>query len=92
MTSSRRYLVYSWDGRSDMVILRLSPAIGMVTKDYRKGVYKWVRDRVIASPGGSKSRALPYAQRHTVKNRTTSKEQPTNRFFGGNLQNFRSER
>ena len=38
----RRYLEYSWDGRSDMVILRLRPAIGMVTKDYRKGVYKWV--------------------------------------------------
>ena len=30
------------DGRSDMVILRLDRVNRMVTKGYRKGVYKWV--------------------------------------------------
>jgi len=32
-----------WDGRSDMVILRLASQNRMVTKGYRKGVYDWVR-------------------------------------------------
>jgi len=32
----------SLNGRSDMVILRLDSANRMVTKDYQKGVYKWV--------------------------------------------------
>ena len=31
-----------WDGRSDMVILRLASQNRMVTKGYRKGVYEWV--------------------------------------------------
>jgi|SRR5450631_41306 hypothetical protein len=33
----------SWDGRSDMLILRLNSQNRMVTKGYRKGVYEWVR-------------------------------------------------
>src|SRR5258706_15597707 len=32
----------SWDGRSDMLILRLNSPNRMVTKGYRKGVYEWV--------------------------------------------------
>jgi hypothetical protein len=34
------------DGHSDMVILRLDCQIRMVTKGYRKGVYKWVEGKL----------------------------------------------
>lgn len=34
------------DGHSDMVILRLDCHIRMVTKGYRKGVYKWVEEKL----------------------------------------------
>ncbi len=37
---------HPWDGRSDMVILRLDGQNRMVTKGYRKGVYEWVRKSI----------------------------------------------
>jgi hypothetical protein len=36
----------SWDGRSDMLILRPTPQNRTVTKGYRKGVYEWVRKSI----------------------------------------------
>jgi hypothetical protein len=44
----------SGDGRSDMVILRPACPNRMVTKGYRKGVYKWVGDSgdLVVGPWG----------------------------------------
>jgi hypothetical protein len=35
-----------WDGRSDMVILRLASQNRMVTKDYHEGLYNWGKGKL----------------------------------------------